>query len=176
MLGANADPNAGRVNELEIPILAAGASFSLERVQLLVGRGAKIHDESLAMAYAYEDLKLVNYFLDQKVDLNLPNKEYGGNSVNDAVINRNVELVAILLKRGGNPNEIDKEGFSALQVAASGDPEDSKIVELLLTAGANVNYETKGKPKAFLMAKRQGNIASAELIRKKMVEDSSRPK
>ncbi len=176
LLGVNADPNAGRVKELEIPILSAAASFNLDRVKLLVDRGSKIHDDSLAFAYAYEDLKLVNFFLDQKVDLNLPNKEYGGNSVNDAVVNRNVDLVALLLKRGGNPNEIDKEGFSALQVAASGDPEDSKIVELLLAAGADVNYKTKGKPKAFLMAKRQGNIASAELIRKKMAEDSSRPK
>ena len=61
-------------------------------------------------------------------------------------------------------------------MAASGDPEDSKIVKLLLAAGADVTYETKGKPKAYLMAKSRGNFDSVKLILRKMTEKPNQRK
>jgi hypothetical protein len=54
-----------------------------------------------------------------------------------------------------------------------GDPEDSRIVSLLLKAGADIDYATKERPKAFDLATSRGNKASAALIRAAMQKNAA---
>lgn len=165
LLAAKSDPNKGKAAETESPLAAATRTHHIDRLKLLLEQGATSIQNAFFIAYAIEDLSAVELLLTKGADVNKENEEYGGNAVNDAVINRNPELVKLLLSHGANPNVIDKEGFSALQVAALGDPDDSKIVSLLLDAGADIDYESKEHPKALLLATNKGNKASAALIR-----------
>ena len=59
-----------------------------------------------------------------------------------------VEQVALLLGDGIDPNQIDDEGYSALQAAAEND--NLAVVKLLVSKGANVAY--KGEYTALQLA------------------------
>ena len=59
-----------------------------------------------------------------------------------------VEQVALLLEDGIDPNQIDDEGYSALQAAAEND--NLAVVQLLVSKGANVAY--KGEYTALQLA------------------------
>jgi ankyrin repeat protein len=52
------------------------------------------------------------------------------------------EKVDVALKQGGDPNAVDEGGYSALQAASENNHLD--IVKLLVSKGANVNYESNG--------------------------------
>lgn len=165
LLAAKADPNKGKAAECNSPLAAATRTYQTDRLRLLLEGGANSIQDAFSIAYALEDVSAIELLIAKGADVNKENEEYGGNAVNDAVINRNASLVKLLLSHGVSPNVIDKEGFSALQVAALGDPQDSKIVALLLDAGADVNYESKEHPKALGLALAKGNRVSAALIK-----------
>lgn len=74
-------------------------------------------------------------------ELNLPELVYWA-SLGD------VEQVAQLLEAGIDPNQIDDEGYSALQAAAEND--HLAVVKLLVSKGANVAY--KGEYTALQLA------------------------
>ena len=65
-----------------------------------------------------------------------------------------VEQVALLLEDGIDPNQIDDEGYSALQAAAEND--NLAVVKLLVSKGANVSY--KGEYTALQLAEMAENI------------------
>ena len=52
-----------------------------------------------------------------------------------------VEQVALLLEDGIDPNQIDDEGYSALQAAAENDNID--VVKLLVSKGARIDHRTQ---------------------------------
>ena len=74
-------------------------------------------------------------------ELNLPELVYWS-SLGD------VKQVAQLLEAGIDPNQIDDEGYSALQAAAEND--HVAVVKLLVSKGANVAY--KGEYTALQLA------------------------
>jgi len=167
LLAARANPVVSRNEGIETPLKHAAVTFELERLKVLLDGGVKLEgvdNEALFEAANVGDMAAVDYLLSRGANPFLENKEYGGNLVNDMVINRDPVMVARFLKAGVKPNVIDKEGWSALQVAAQGDPWDSKIVAMLLAAGADGGYTAKDKPTALELARKWGNRAAAELL------------
>ncbi len=162
LLAAQADPNKGK--KMETPLSHALLFRDNERVKALLSAGAKMEPLSLLMAYTVENLEGMELLIKSGFDPNIENPLYGGNAVNDAVIDRNPRVLEFLLSRGVNPNVIDKEGFSALQVAALGDPGDWKLVKMLLEAGAEKRYRTAKRGTPFELALKRGNKESAKIL------------
>ncbi|MFZ4509265.1 MAG: ankyrin repeat domain-containing protein, partial [Fimbriimonas sp.] len=162
LLAAKANPNKGP--NQETPLSHALQTHENERITLLLDAGAKLEPLSLLMAYSVADLDAMEIVLQRGFDVNTENPLYGGNAVNDAVVDRQLEILALVLRYGGNPNVIDKEGFSPLQVAALGDPENWKLVQLLLDAGSRRDHRTKTRPTALTLAKKAGNAESLKLL------------
>lgn len=71
-----------------------------------------------------------------------------------------LERVAQLLSQGVDPNQIDDEGYSALQAAAENDHLD--VVKLLIGKGADINY--KSQYTALELAKMAGNTEVIEYL------------
>ena len=71
-----------------------------------------------------------------------------------------LEQVAQLLSQGVDPNQIDDEGYSALQAAAENDYLD--VVKLLIGKGADINY--KSQYTALELAKMAGNTEASEYL------------
>ena len=71
-----------------------------------------------------------------------------------------LERVAQLLSQGVDPNQIDDEGYSALQAAAENDSLD--VVKLLIGKGADINY--KSQYTALELAKMAGNTEVSEYL------------
>ena len=71
-----------------------------------------------------------------------------------------LERVAQLLSQGVDPNQIDDEGYSALQAAAENDSLD--VVKLLIGKGADINY--KSQYTALELAKMAGNTEVIEYL------------
>ncbi|MBS1708110.1 MAG: ankyrin repeat domain-containing protein [Armatimonadetes bacterium] len=171
LLAAGADPAVSRLEGKETPLTLAAVTYDLEKLKMLLDTGLKLDEASnvaLFEAANIGDMAAVDYLLSRGANPLLENKEYGGNLINDMVVNRDPVMVARFLKAGVKPNVIDKEGWSALQVAAQSDPADAAIVQMLLAAGADPHYETKDKAKPLLLAKQRGNVAAAKLISDKM--------
>ena len=72
-----------------------------------------------------------------------------------------VEQVALLLEDGIDPNQIDDEGYSALQAAAEND--NLAVVKLLVSNGANVAY--MGEYTALQLAEMAENIGVVEYLK-----------
>ena len=72
-----------------------------------------------------------------------------------------VEQVALLLEDVIDPNQIDDEGYSALQAAAEND--NLAVVKLLVSNGANVAY--MGEYTALQLAEMAENIGVVEYLK-----------
>ena len=73
-----------------------------------------------------------------------------------------VEQVALLLGDGIDPNQIDDEGYSALQAAAEND--NLAVVKLLVSKGANVAY--RGEYTALQLAEMAENTEIVEYLKR----------
>ncbi|MFW1844739.1 ankyrin repeat domain-containing protein [Acinetobacter pittii] len=72
-----------------------------------------------------------------------------------------IDQVKELLIEGENPNQIDDEGYSALQAAAEND--HLEIVQLLIEKGAHVAY--KSEYTALELAEMAGNADVVEYLK-----------
>lgn len=97
------------------------------------------YQEFLIKAIDADNSKLTNYILSQTISINYQDNN-GRTALIAAVQTNNLSLIKILLKRGSNPNLIDKNQNPALVYAR-----DQKIIELLLSSGANLNLTEKDK-------------------------------
>jgi ankyrin repeat protein len=71
-----------------------------------------------------------------------------------AVVSNQLELTRLLIERGANVNRVGRSGMTPLLYAASIDFGDSKMIELLLTSGAQPDAVTKDGLTALELARK----------------------
>ncbi len=82
-----------------------------------------------------------------------------------AVLANRVEAAQLLISRGADVNHVDSYGLTPLQIAASIDFGDSRMIELLKKAGASAHKRDKQGLTALELARRYKHanlIASLE--------------
>ncbi len=101
--------------------LRAGCDF--DTLMLLVESGADIFefdDEGVSVfdiAITYNNIKMINYMLQQGVDVNKTNRRSGFTALMAAACYGRVEIAKILLENGADQNVRDSKGFSAVDFA-----------------------------------------------------------
>lgn len=129
-------PNYGRT-----PLEQALKVGQVAMAEILADHGAKIEPQSAAAMGKLEEVKAL---LDS--DEKAAASSFGNYPLLTWAINGGqVEVVQLLLDRGANPNCEDNWGVSALRYAAQVEgARGARIVDLLVSAGANVDYISRG--------------------------------
>lgn len=138
LLEAGASPNIrAKGFEGATPMSWAFAVADQRKLELLVERGA-----TLRGLHAYHEPLVVT-----------------------AVIDRNLELLELVLKHGALVDERSAEGLTALHWAATVDSGGTAFAERLLRAGADPRATTPGGLTARTLAVRHGNRSVEKLLR-----------
>ncbi len=139
-LRTGTDPNAlaEQGHSLLVVAIASGSRASFE---LLLGAGADVGrpdasgQTALHWAAMNESPWWLQTLLSHRADPNLPNTRTHATPLMDAMRSHRDENVALLLKAGADPNARDREGSTALHVAAS--TKRASYTLQLLQAGAD---------------------------------------
>ena len=127
-------------------LLEKGANPNCERVFKDGRRDSALHDS----IYQWPNDEIANLLIDAGADVNYADQseQLSCPVLISAITKGNVELVRRLLEKGANPNceRIFKDGtrYSALRDSILPWPNDA-IANLLIDAGADVNYVDQGK-------------------------------
>jgi ankyrin repeat protein len=81
-----------------------------------------------------------------------------------AIFKNDFNTVSKMLESGTDPNSVDEDGFSLLMNAILADTEDTRIVSLILSKGADVNYREPNKWTALHFAARDQKIEAVKLL------------
>jgi len=140
LLAKGADVNAEEGKEERTPLHFATAQGQLPVFELLLARGANLNattrDGSTPLAYALDRPNMAKALLER--GLELKGKRSGLPLVHYAVRYNKDDALRLLLTRKPDMEELDYEGFTALQRAVLHDAK-SEGIRLLLEAGANPN-------------------------------------
>jgi len=112
-------------NESGESVLACSlrAHCDMETMMLLIDNGADIFDfddEGVSifdMAITYGNIGMLNYLLEQGIDVNRTTRRSGFTPLMAAVCYGRVEIVKILITKGVNQKIKDTKGFSAVDFA-----------------------------------------------------------
>lgn len=112
----------------------------------------------LHVAVGYKKLDIAEYLVEQKADVNAVTEDDSGRSVLQAAVGvgGRLDIVALLLDRGAEPNFIDKHGASVLHTAAGSG--SAEVVSTLVNAGADVEARAGGGLTPLMEAVRMGNV------------------
>ena len=144
------------------PLLYAVWSGDTEKVSLLLDKGAEIDAKvsigggifaarPVQMAVFQRDLPMLRLLARRGASMTALS-DGGVGVVTDAVFTNDPDIVAAVLELGGDVNQVDERGETALMHAASIDYGDSRIVEILLAAGARRDVAAPDKRTAHDMA------------------------
>lgn len=131
----------------------------------LIRSGYRFTGPELVRAVSQGDERAVGWFL-AAGDANLvraARDSGGGTALMAAVERANPALVSKLLAAGSDVNARNAEGWTALMMAASYNP-DGRCARLLLEAGADANFRDANGWTAFMQAVYQGNAEVVELL------------
>jgi ankyrin repeat protein len=117
--------NIEETNEAGESVLACAlrARCDFDTLMLLIDNGADkfdFDDEGVSifdMAITYDNIEMVEYLLEQGVDVNTTSRRSGFTALMAAACYGRVEIVQILIKRGANQNATDSKGFKAVDFA-----------------------------------------------------------
>ncbi len=174
LLERNADVNATSSRfVVGNSVRMAAVRGDLEVMSLLLNRGAQVNDlpsgSSAFLAAALQgDRRTVSYLLDHgaRVDSRLDMGGFLMTGLVASILAGAVDTVNLLLSRGAPVNEIDLDGRTPLMRAAGAiDRGNTRIVEALLAAGADLSVQTSSGENAWALAEKYGNKQVLNLLR-----------
>ncbi len=161
LLNNGADPNTAWASEhgpLSCLYAACGLNGNVEMTRLLLEAGADPNDgESLYHATEQPDLSCLKLLIQHGAQVN------GVNGLKHMLDWESPEGVRLLLDAGGNPNETNPQGDTALHWAVRRNRSPA-IVELLLDHGADIDAVRRDGRTAYALAIVSGQTAVAEVL------------
>lgn len=156
-----------------LQIAAMNQYYDLVQYLILVGVDLDAQDNMSLNPFLWgcihNDLKLVKIMVDAGADLNKLTR-FGGNGLTPAAEKGNLEVVEYLLTCTDiNPNHTNYLGWTALIEAIilnDGGAKQQKIVELLLSHGADPNMVDAYGKTPLTLAKEKGYMEIAEIVAK----------
>jgi len=112
-------------NDIGESVLACAirARCDIEILMLLIESGADIFDfdeegvSILDIAITYDNLEIVNYLINQGININTTNRRSGFTSLMAAACYGRVEIMKVLLQEGADQKLKDTKGFTAIDFA-----------------------------------------------------------
>jgi ankyrin repeat protein len=150
------------------PLLYAVWSGDTDKVTLLLDKGAAIDAmvsigggifaaRPIQIAVFQRDLPMLRLLARRGASMTALS-DGGVGIVTDAVFTNDPGTVSAVLELGGDVNQVDERGETALMHAASIDYGDSRVVEALLAAGARRDVAAPDKRTARDMAREYGHL------------------
>ena len=149
LLGAGGDMTILSAMDADDALHWAAREGHVEMGRLLLAYGANVNYQDntgcTALNIAVEEgcVEMVNFLLDAGADMTILGGWGSGNVLHTAAKNENVEVVALLLQRGADPNAPDMDGCTASylqhffrRLGKNSPEETSQILALLKAAGA----------------------------------------
>ncbi|KAI1428724.1 ankyrin repeat-containing domain protein [Xylaria sp. FL1777] len=133
--------------DLDEALDAAAYGGSIEVVQLLLDRGARVCAESgilegaLQSAASKGHAAIVNLLLDNGANVNAQHDKFGS-ALGIAVVHNHFHLVKLLVDRGADVNMPPNSGNPIIISALNSRNVDIKLVEYLLNRGADINRQS----------------------------------
>lgn len=171
---AGAPPNQP-AGQTVSPLLYAVWSGDTEKVALLLDKGAEIDAKvsigggiftarPIQLAIFQRDVPMLRLLARRGASLTALS-DGGVGLVTDAVFSNDPEVVSAVLTLGADVNQVDEQGETALMHAASIDYGDSRVVEVLLAAGARRDLTAPDKRAAADIARDYGHVEHLRRLR-----------
>lgn len=156
------------------PLLYAVWSGETDKASLLLDRGAAVDAKvsigggiftarPIQMAVFQRDLPMVRLLARRGASMSALS-EGGVGLLTDAVFTNDADLVSALLALGADVNQVDEHGETALMHAASIDHGESRVIEVLLAAGARRDVAGPDKRTARDLARAYGHLEHARRL------------
>ncbi|MDY0232481.1 MAG: ankyrin repeat domain-containing protein [Sulfurimonas sp.] len=120
---SGADVNAANDAGESVLAYAIRNRCEIDLLMLLIDSGADIYDfddEGVSifdMAITYNNIDIVNFFLEKGIDVNCTNRRSRFTPLMAAVSYGRIEIVKLLLRHGANQQALDVKGFSCIDFA-----------------------------------------------------------
>jgi ankyrin repeat protein len=166
LLDAGANVNRER-NEYENPLTLAVSTGDQQKVDDLLKAHPNPHLVLVAANVAgwVNDPSMLGHLLDLGLKVDEPLEKGGETLLTTSIADGKPSVVRLLLDRGANPNYIPNHGISPLMMAALNDPGSTKIVEMLLRAGAKRDLKTPQNKTAIGLATKYRNDEIARVLK-----------
>jgi ankyrin repeat protein len=156
------------------PLLYAVWSGETDKVALLLDRGAEVDAKvsigggiftarPIQIAVFQRDVPMLRLLARSGASMSALS-EGGVGLVADAVFTNDPDVVSAVLTLGGDVNQIDEHGETALMHAASIDYGDSRVIDVLLAAGARRDVAAPDKRTARDRARGYGHLEHARRL------------
>ena len=166
--GASAAPPSNQpAGQIVSPLLYSVWSGETDKVVLLLDKGAEVDAKvsigggiftarPIQMAVFQRDVPMLRLLARRGASMSALS-EGGIGLVADAVFTNDPDVVSAVLSLGADVNQVDEHGETALMHAASIDYGDSRVIEVLLAAGARRDVAAPDKRTAREMAREYGH-------------------
>jgi ankyrin repeat protein len=166
--GSAAAPPNQPAGQTVSPLLYAVWSGDTDKVTLLLDKGAEIDAKvsigggiftarPVQVAIFQRDLPMLRLLAKRGASMTVLS-DGGVGLLTDAVFTNDPDIVSAVLELGGDVNQVDEHGETALMHAASIDYGDSRIIEVLLAAGARREVPGPDKRTARDIARDYGHV------------------